>query len=96
MCLTKERIMKMIDDTNSKVYISLLHKCINDTLGQIQEINIEKLKGDQEEFKRIVSWIYFDHYEAFTKNVNTIFGDEKEELADLIKDLTNSSDNVKA
>lgn len=86
----------MIDDTNSKVYISLLHKCINDTLGQIQEIRIEKLKGDQDEFRKIVSWIYFDHYEAFMKNVNTIFDDEKEELADLIKDLTNSSDNVKA
>ena len=86
----------MIDDTNSKVYISLLHKCINDALGQIQEIHIEKLKGDQDEFRKIVSWIYFDHYEAFNKNVNTIFGEEKEELVDLIKDLTNSSDNVKA
>jgi len=90
----------MINDTDSKVYISLLHKCINDTLEQIQEINIEKLKGDQVEFRRIVSWIYFDNYELFNKNVKAVFGDDQnkmtEELADLVKDLTNSSDNVKA
>lgn len=100
MCQIKERIKKMINDTDSKVYISLLHKCINDSLGQIQEINIEKLKGNQEEFNRIVSWIYFDNYELFNKNVKAVFGDDEnkmtEELADLVKDLTNSSDNVKA
>jgi|TARA_R100000479_G_scaffold172069_1_gene116263 hypothetical protein len=86
----------MTPDTDSKVYISLLHKCINDTLGEIQNINIDKLKSDQEEFGRLVSWIYFDNYEKFMKNINTIFDEDKEELADLVKDLTNSSDNVKA
>ena len=37
----------MTPDTDSKVYISLLHKCINDTLQQISEINIDKLNSDQ-------------------------------------------------
>lgn len=86
----------MTPDTDSKVYISLLHKCINDTLGEIQNINIDKLQSDQEEFQRLVSWIYFDNYDKFMKNINTIFDEDKEELADLVKDLTNSSDNVKA
>ena len=86
----------MMCDTDSKVYISLLHKCINDSLGAISEINIEKLNGDQEEFSKIVSWIYFDHYEKFMKNVEQVFGDNKEMLADLVKDLTNSAENVKA
>tara|TARA_R100001443_G_scaffold11427_3_gene21001 strand:- start:7136 stop:7411 length:276 start_codon:yes stop_codon:yes gene_type:complete len=88
--------MNEINDTDSKVYISLLHKCINDSLGQIQEIHIEKLKGNQEEFRKIVSWIYFDNYELFTKNVQAVLGNNEnkmsEELADLVKDLTNSAD----
>tara|TARA_R100000655_G_scaffold18666_3_gene39169 strand:- start:7136 stop:7411 length:276 start_codon:yes stop_codon:yes gene_type:complete len=88
--------MNEINDTDSKVYISLLHKCINDSLGQISEINIEKLKGNQEEFRKIVSWIYFDNYELFTKNVQAVLGNNEnkmsEELADLVKDLTNSAD----
>lgn len=90
----------MLNDTDSKVYVSLLHKCINDSLQQISEINIEKLKGDQDEFRKLVSWIYFDNYEIFNKNVKAVFGDDEnkmtEELADLVKDLTNSSDNVEA
>lgn len=85
----------MNNETDFKVYLSLLHKCINDTLAQISDINIEKLNGNQDEYRRIVSWIHFDHYEAFVKSVETIFGDNKEELADLMKDLTNSTD-VKA
>ena len=88
--------MNEINDTDSKVYISLLHKCINDSLGQIQEIHIEKLKGNQEEFRKIVSWIYFDNYVLFTKNVQAVLGNNEnkmsEELADLVKDLTNSAD----
>ena len=86
----------MMCDTYSKVYISLLHKCINYSLGAISEINIEKLNGDQEEFSKIFSWIYFDHYEKFMKNVEQVFGDKEEMLADLVKDLTNSAENVKA
>lgn len=90
----------MLNDTDSKVYVSLLHKCINDSLQQISEINIEKLKGDQDEFRKLVSWIYFDNYELFNKNVKAVFSDDEnkmtEELADLVKDLTNSSDNVEA
>ena len=86
----------MMCDTDTKVYISLLHKCINDSLGAISEINIEKLNGDQEEFSKIVSWIYFDHYEKFMKNIEQVVGDKEEMLADLVKDLTNSAENVKA
>ena len=90
----------MTPDTDSKVYISLLHKCINDTLQQISEINIDKLNSDQDEFRKLVSWIYFDNYEIFNKNVKAVFSDDEnkmtEELADLVKDLTNSSDNVEA
>lgn len=90
----------MLNDTDSKVYASLLHKCINDSLQQISEINIEKLKGDQDQFRKLVSWIYFDNYELFNKNVKAVFGDDEnemtEELADLVEDLTNSSDNVEA
>lgn len=90
----------MLNDTDSKVYVSLLHKCINDSLQQISEINIDKLNSDQDEFRKLVSWIYFDNYELFNKNVKAVFGDDEnkmtEELADLVKDLTNSSDNVKA
>tara|TARA_S200002703_G_scaffold132829_1_gene120794 strand:+ start:283 stop:555 length:273 start_codon:yes stop_codon:yes gene_type:complete len=90
----------MLNDTDSKVYVSLLHKCINDSLQQISEINIDKLNSDQDEFRKLVSWIYFDNYEIFNKNVKAVFGDDEnkmtEELADLVKDLTNSTDNVKA
>lgn len=90
----------MLNDTDSKVYVSLLHKCINDSLQQISEINIDKLNSDQDEFRKLVSWIYFDNYELFNKNVKAVFSDDEnkmtEELADLVKDLTNSSDNVEA
>tara|TARA_R100001440_G_scaffold10222_1_gene18687 strand:+ start:724 stop:984 length:261 start_codon:yes stop_codon:yes gene_type:complete len=86
----------MINDTDSKVYISLLHKCINDSLGAISEINIEKLNGNQEEFSKIVSWIYFENYDKFMKNVDQVFGEDKEMLADLVQDLTNSAENVNA
>ena len=86
----------MINDTDSKVYISLLHKCINDSLGAISEINIEKLNGNQKEFSKIVSWIYFENYDKFMKNVDQVFGEDKEMLADLVQDLTNSAENVNA
>ena len=86
----------MINDTDSKVYISLLHKCINDSLGAISEINIEKLNGNQEEFSKIVRWIYFENFDKFMKNVDQVFGEDKEMLADLVQDLTNSAENVNA
>ena len=86
----------MINDTDSKVYISLLHKCINDSLGAISEINIEKLNGNQEQFSKIVRWIYFENFDKFMKNVDQVFGEDKEMLADLVQDLTNSAENVNA